>query len=444
MSIENIIYNFRSFSEKDLIPFSKATNRDFTRYDIAPSKEFFIQSHPSLSFEHLFICKNIHLGYLVYYDFPYFLSMTVQHAFLDKMNPDTEDIEILIDEHKALVDDYLAKHDYKNWLFLLPSGTSFIFLKKLLDSGATSTRLFDTFLLLYSLQNFDFSYMNEKSLNQLAKLRSKKQLKYLKDVLQDFPSQITVYRGENKYSTPLGFSWTPDHATAIKYACINGNHHSKIITGIVDKKDIIAYVTDSTTTEQTFLLSSKKIRELDINNQIDMLQFQDDYIQSPIFSIFKELIPYLHHFHCKQSQSHIKRVMLLASYICYFDNIPMTSTKNILFAVLFHELGKTSEEIDANHGLDPISEQHSDEILDEYVLHAISAHDLGDEISYPSFSKLERTIGEESRPIYDVLCDANALDSIRFGLGAFDISLLRRQTSKRLIATAIDMFLSID
>lgn len=210
-----------------------------------------------------------------------------------------------------------------------------------------------------------------------------------------------------------------------------------------------------------FLFSNILLKELDIKNknysyyiealnelkkcnitQIEETEIRDIISNSTLTEIYIESMKKLRTDILYKSYihgiNHNIRVSIFALIISIYENVSIDDFKLILEAVKYHDIGRSNDGKDKNHGL--ISSQKLDFLVDKYnsddlndLKTIIICHSLDDE----EFMKIatNNNIKDIKRctKMYHILKDSDALDRVRLGNPIIKINLLRTSTSKRLI-----------
>ena len=142
--------------------------------------------------------------------------------------------------------------------------------------------------------------------------------------------------------------------------------------------------------------------------------------------------------------SHIIRTSIFILILSTFENINIDDFKIVLESILYHDIGRTNDIDDDNHGYEAtkkitfLKEQYNEE---EYSLISslITAHWLDDEL----YVKIARYYNiKDTKRFHKLLCiikDADALDRVR-EYPYVDIKFLRTNYSKKLLPFAYELF----
>lgn len=263
---------------------------------------------------------------------------------------------------------------------------------------------------------------------------------------------ITVYRGEEDKSTKSekAISWTTSFKTAIFFASrytieggivkgkvkledvlfyTNQRNEQEIISeNVYDIEPIEQYSTKDVITKitNTFITSKAKISYVELFNSFKGFA-SPDLFNSP---------------NGDHGTLHSKRVLLLAIAMACEEKIQDQELLALCDIAAFHDIGRETEGEEPNHGLKSWNKLLATGLIQsttkEYVNiieFVIKAHDEGDK---KARKRLQNTVSIKNKTLalklYNIMCDADALDRVRFG--DLDPSYLRTDISKKMIIFA--------
>ena len=139
---------------------------------------------------------------------------------------------------------------------------------------------------------------------------------------------------------------------------------------------------------------------------------------------------------------HSAQVLFLALMIIQVGKIKLNpmERKQLLNAIVFHDIGRTNDGIDSSHGKasQEIYEKNAGSSADPAVCFLIEYHCLSDTLA-EEYLKSADIIRAKKRTwlLYQILKDADALDRVRFGIYDLDVNQLRLPISHKLVPLAV-------
>lgn len=335
-----------------------------------------------------------------------------------------------------------------SYLFNQDDGIRSQLLSEYIRRTPPSPDLYDLFLKLYTLTDYNAGEYSAELLQKLASGRSDAQIHKIRDSLDDYPEELTVYRGEAEGSTNYrqAISWSLDINTAFFFACRHGDqNHARIIRARIRKQDVIALNLDSG--EKEIIAIPGVPFEVTVERLIGP--------DSPLVMPFRHLDEYrkgveqirrLYKLHRKDGtghgQLHTARVLFLALTIIQAGEIklnPMERTQ-LLTAIVFHDIGREDDGVDDGHGKASreIYEKTVRNSADSAICFLIEYHCLDGNLT-EDYLKTTDTIRAKKRTwlLYQILKDADALDRVRFGIYDLDVNQLRLPISHKLVPLAV-------
>lgn len=143
---------------------------------------------------------------------------------------------------------------------------------------------------------------------------------------------------------------------------------------------------------------------------------------------------------------HTKRVMLHAVMLCRLRKMSLADMVIVIVAAMYHDIGRTNDLDDDHHGQAAVKKMGrlklpyhvKDPALKRVVNFLISTHCVGDEKAYEYLKKTSFKDKERVKHMYQVLCDADALDRVR--TDDLDANYLRLPESKLMYRFALDVY----
>ncbi len=143
--------------------------------------------------------------------------------------------------------------------------------------------------------------------------------------------------------------------------------------------------------------------------------------------------------------NHIARVIFNCYAIMALENVNKEDMKIVIEAVKLHDIGRSNDGIDANHGAK--SAEKAKKILKQKgftteeinaICFIITEHSLHESKNVEDIEKLPEKVREKYRYYLNLLKDADKLDRVR--IGDLDPNRLALDSSKRLVQVAKDIF----
>jgi len=264
---------------------------------------------------------------------------------------------------------------------------------------------------------------------------------------------VTVYRGSGTISqTPeRALSWSTSQQNALWFANHNGVGQALYI-GEVEPKDVVAYL-PGFRNENEVIVRRGKVKNL---RMADMIPVEQEQIVELFAKAIPELLQYgpqvvrfgyqsesIFSFH---GRSHILRVLML-SLIYYYNSGKKLSErdKNILiYFSLLHDVGRTDEEKDDNHGKASVEKIEREGLSveglniskkDRQLAHIIiKYHSRSDDEGMEAIRRRKKKHSPEDYfrliDLYAICKDMDGLDRVRFN--GLDINQLRTSYARRL------------
>jgi len=266
-------------------------------------------------------------------------------------------------------------------------------------------------------------------------------------------SLVTIYRGMGKLSQPpeTAISWTTHPGNALWFAnrSSRGTH---LVIADIDPKDIVQYspgfqyeneilvrpgTVQNIRYEDMFPADEETFVKLTVRS---LLEYQFFGRQVQKFGYQMETSPFAVH-----GIKHILRVLLLSLIYAYNSGEPITSADRdiLVYFALLHDVGRTNEDKDDEHGQASVDLIHSKNLrvrgidlsAKEYrIAHLIiKYHSREDDEglaaiqSQPGFIKKDKTRAEW---LYRICKDMDGLDRVRFN--GLDYRMLRTKFARKL------------
>ena len=300
--------------------------------------------------------------------------------------------------------------------------------------------VYQLFLDIYINSDYGFSSLSKENIQKVITKKSKKEIDETKNILEDFPDVLTVYRGCGSESSDMenAYSWTIKSSVALFFATRFDNKSPILYKAKVKKEDIWEFIDNE---EKECLILPNKLFDIEefslysteyLNKNI--YKITDDYLfykekanyRKYPFSIYSEL----------HGREHSMRVLFFCILLANMKNLP-TKDKDILAqAAIYHDIGRTNDREDENHGL--LSVKKYNKNANPIILFLMEYHCKPDEqgiafIESDPYLSLEK---EKIKLLYSIFKDADALDRVRLGKFELDFEQLRTEEAKKLPAIA--------
>lgn len=286
--------------------------------------------------------------------------------------------------------------------------------------------------------------------------------------MKNYPDEIIVYRGEGSQSTSYekAFSWTTNKQVAYFFATRHGAEQARLITGKVKKDDILELILDRN--ENEIIIKSEYVKITDVHNFVTLDNFLkclqkelSNYMTCRDMSLLRinvliQKVKDLYEYHKKSlnadhTMDHTIRVMIYSNYL--FRQIVFPKYKkinkqkkiqiisyfcNLMDAAIYHDIGRTNDFIDKNHGIESYKIYKKEKKENKVVKFLIEQHCIDDETSLKILKKEFHEEKDIIELLYKILKDADALDRTRFGWckDGLNIDYLRLDESRDIVPIA--------
>lgn len=335
-----------------------------------------------------------------------------------------------------------------SYLFNQDDGIRSQLLAEYIRRNDPSPELYDLFLMLYTVTDYNAGEYGAELLQKLASGRSDEQIQKINHALADYPEELTVYRGEAEGSTNYrqAISWSLDINTAFFFACRHGDqNHARIIRARIHKQDVIAVNLDSREKEiiavpgVPFGLTFERLIGPD-SPLVMPFRHLDEYRKGV------EQIQRLYKLHQRGGTGHDKlhtaRVLFLALAVIQAGKVRLNRAElsQLTNAIVFHDIGRKNDRVDDGHGKASrkIYEKNAGSSADPAVCFLIEYHCLDDTLAEEYLQSAD-IIRAKKRTwlLHQILKDADALDRVRFGIYDLDVNQLRLPISHKLVPLAV-------
>ena len=276
---------------------------------------------------------------------------------------------------------------------------------------------------------------------------------------------MTVYRGEASESTPHqeACSWTTDINKAYFFASWRSAEESRVLTGKVNKADVIDYIDDRNEHEVLVVPGTvKRVRqqrcaEWDMVQKVVAAEMFDNSHKFPKESLIRNIMAELDDVYGDvdvedHDKMHSLRVAILANYMYRMDVLLEAQSSKAKYqaacqvladlsrAIVYHDAGRDDNTPNSEHGAagyERFKKAHGENPTVRFLT---TYHCRADEEARAYWEK--NFNGKNAETIWRAFCilkDADALDRVRFGnlSGDYvDVGMLRSDTAKTLLPVA--------
>lgn len=443
MDIGELFHSLKAGSLVDLFPVSKITddNIDELRaigYAAAITGEAYAKKFPWLPIEKAFMSLNI-ASSLIYYDAAKYICCDLciyGDQYLGLMG-DTLGTPIL--KRIALCEEAYAKKKYSDLLMVCPiDGYRIELLGKILRENPDAD-LYEVFRDFYTMSDYGFGNLTSED---VVAVYQKAPAKHFEQIKQQFDGQnkITIYRGQGEKSTAVSkaLSWTTQLSTAYFFAVRFASEVATIHTAEADVEDILD--TFPNQAEGEVLVKPGRVKMLSTNYLPGMHTIRSLSVKEEYFDKAKELYG---NTSGKHGYSHICRMLVMLKVVTPVLKLSSQEIKILHTAILYHDLGRSEDGEDEEHGAISAKLFVSDnpKIRNQHIIEAIVRLHSVDDMKALEELKVMRD-SELAIRMYKTLKDIDALDRVRFGLNDLDINYLRHPHMKNyvLIANLLQKF----
>lgn len=445
----------------------------FAGYTVDSWKEAF----PAIDPKYILVPKAVLCpASLVYYDKEHYIFFNTTIYAGQSLEFDGSDSSPM--KHQKLLLQMVAKQkknlEAKDYRRLLLSATSeesgrtvMYLLRLMLENEEPCPQLYDAFISVYTRCNTGAHILGANAMEKLLACKSGEQRNETKEALKAFPGDVLeVYRGEGSESTPVeaACSWTLDIRKAYFFASWRGSSGASVLTGRVEKSDIIEYVDDKG--ESEIIVLPGTVTDVTRTVCYDMEQFREcinrdrfdarrrlppksslDTITKTLCDLYEGIKVEDH------TLEHSFRVSVLASFLYRVHVLmPLRSEpvhrydaaaevcERLIAAAEYHDAGRTDNGSDTVHGAAGYRKYLETHEKDDVVEFLTTYHCKTDEEARVYWERqFSGEIAEFVWKAFLVIRDADALDRVRFGNLSndyVDVRMLRLEDSRKLMPVA--------
>ena len=420
------------------------TNGDGSSYNLFVTEEEFFKryNHLNVDGENIYYNTNsfMHSNAVMYLDMSHFILIDLTNYLLFKTEDEGSFSYSISDTIKELESRY-NKKEYISLFLYTPDSFKLEMLEKLISSKEIiDDELYSAFMEFYVTTDFGFSSISDETINRLLNSKSNKLKSETTYKLSKLPDKIVVYRGQADKSTDYkqAYSWSIDPTVATFFSLRFIEKGGKIVTGVVDKEDIIEYFDNS---EQEVLTLPNKVKNIKVYDFYSMNSIQsktEDILD--IFGYYKYILNdelNFTHDDNEHGKLHSLRVLLNALTLGKLQGLDELDLHLLAMASIYHDIGRTNNEIDDLHG------QRSREIFEDsdfgdndIIKFLIEYHCIDDDLAMKALEESNIENKVKAKKLFSIFKDADALDRLRFGIKELDFTYLRNKEAIRMILFA--------
>lgn len=466
-SIDKMICLTEIKTEED----KKEANED--NYIIPYTASEWEQTYPSIPVKNIYYTQSyLYAADPFYIDIDHYIMFHTHLYGTEFLNPTNKNFETIMHE---IINAKMTAYKEKNYLDLLQSELSesngnlvLYLLNLMLEKEPPSDNLYQVFVDVYSYVDNGTPILSEETWYDLLQCKSEKQKEKTRKALEKYPDEIIVYRGEGSQSTPheKAFSWTTNKQVAYFFATKNGAEKARLITGKIKKDDILETISDRD--EDEIIIKSEFVKIMDVHNFVTLDNFfrclqkeMSNYVTCCDMSLLQinvliQKIKILYEYHHDSenddhTMDHTIRVMMYANYLFRKIILPKYEKTNkqkkmqimsyffdLMDAAIYHDIGRTNDFIDENHGKESYKIYKKEKKENSIVKFLIEQHCINDGISLEILKKEFHEEQDIIGLLYKILKDADALDRTRFGRceDGLNIDYLRFDESRDIVPIA--------
>lgn len=294
---------------------------------------------------------------------------------------------------------------------------------------------------IYINAEYGFGQLNKSFTRNLFSLNNSDSFK--EKLKSGYGKSLTIYRGVGSKSseTEKAYSWTLNISTAMFFATRFNDKNPVVYEGKVDISDVIDFIEDRG--EEEILIMPENIQDIKKLNLYNLNKsFTEDI--DDIITIYNYYKSFISPSWFKNPEGihgvlHTKRVLLISLILGHLEGLASNDLDILIFCSLFHDIGRTNDDIDNEHGMKSIEKMSvgqksiiglndEDYSIAEFI---IKNHAVNDLIGNNNLGK-NKEIKDKDRALYlyNIFKDADGLDRVRFK--GLDIKYLRNKNSKKL------------
>lgn len=458
MNISQLTYSINNAKLKDLVSIKEfqteediklklnvdneyLTKGDGSRVRLFITEKEFLEKYNklNLNIDNIYYNKNTSFtleNAIVYLDLNKYILLDITNYIIFQLDENND-----VNQFIKILEEHYEKEDYSYLLLSIPNAFKLEMLERLINSkDIIDDNIYSTFMSYYTTTDFGFNSISKETINKLVNNKSEKLKQETINKLSQLPEKITIYRGQADKSTEYNksYSWTTDPSVAVFFSLRLIEENGKIVTGVVEKKDIIEYFDDK---EKEVLVLPENIKEIkvyDFYTMDEVAERTEDILD--IFSTYKYMLNNYLHFEkddSKHGKLHCLRVLLHSLTIGKLKNLSDGDLNLLALASIYHDIGRIDDDLDELHGVrgKEIFE-NGDFTNNDIVKFLIEYHCVDDNLAISFLNESDLDNKDKIKELLYILKDADALDRLRFGNYGLDFTYLRNKESISMILFA--------
>lgn len=265
----------------------------------------------------------------------------------------------------------------------------------------------------------------------------------------DEAGYVHVYRSQDsrEFSAGEASFWTTDVNMAILDA-LSFVPIPPVCRGRIHLNHVISY--DSDRSKKIVIVEPHKVEQVEVMDLINLLEFDAELRMSGIIQKYDYYAKQIDTgwFHNPQgihALSHTKRVLLLSLIISYLEKYSEEDTDVLCLASIYHDIGRTNDGYDPDHGLASYNKLVSKNLLvsthyrdQEILKFLVQNHAIPDQSAYKKLNRYNLIDVDRTLRLYDAFKDADGLDRVR--ISDLNPEYLRTASARRLLLAAHQLY----
>lgn len=439
-------------------------------YEAGFTRSQFMNRFPHIAVEHIYCIRTtfVPVG-LIYLDEEQYICIhTSLFGGKDITNKTDEEFEKVLSEIINRRIEAVRNKEYHVLFYGMNSedegNIQMRVLHNLIKNEKPCKEIYQSFVDVYSFCDCGIAQISLEDVKRVCKGKSKGQQDETLKRMSQLPDIITIYRGEGSSSTPYenAFSWTTDINTAYFFAYWRHSKSFRLVTGTVNKMDVIEYLTDRGESE-VIVLPENVTASQRVQCNVDwfVTAISSDYAGFPAFEYnaadikmkVKELYDAFGISSRDHDWKHSCRVAFYASFLfrCQYFIEHMSAQKKtkahlikfyneLMQAAIWHDVSRESDEC---HGVASYAVFKENNPDDEIIQFLVENHNIDDEDAKVRFKECFNSYSSKDRKIiWNMFCmlkDADALDRLRIdrmSKDCLDVKRLRLEESLDIVCVA--------
>lgn len=300
---------------------------------------------------------------------------------------------------------------------------------------------YNVFMYYYIRSDFSSKIISDELFINIVSCKTDEEKIRTSDQISSLPEKIMVFRGSGSKSNKKGFSYTLSRQTANVFAFYyykpDSEENAYVITGVINKKDIIEYSDNLMENEVEIICRPQDVKI--IRKQKFIPLFMMDNLRNSYMDMINVYIdPRLFDMNNEKKEHgiyHAKRVLFWSICLADYYKIQKIEKSILIQAAIYHDIGRSHDYEDEIHGKESYyklinynNAKYDNEILRKLIeFHCLPDNECNDKVFGIEILLLK------------ILKDADALDRMRFGIRELNPDYLRLKKSKELLLAAYQL-----